>query len=249
VVGVRRRKYLVLGYPLWNVLDQEERLAVLAHEVAHDVNRDLRASVLIGTALFSLRKWLGLLSPSTRLARRRIGYGASGMGGALSLLEEIAPLVFVPLFVIVAFAGTALRGISDRSGQRAEYLADDLSYRIAGKSGTIGALTKLLVGSSCVIAIQSASRRGETDLWQLEREFMGSIPSYEFERRRRIAAEKLLTVDVSHPPTEFRIRLVESRPSIPCQAPLLAVRMAAIDQELEPRSNGVRKGFRTSRQG
>ncbi len=62
VFGVRRRRCLILGYPLWNALEPEERIAVLGHELAHDMNRDLRNVALVATALSSINRWLLLLS-------------------------------------------------------------------------------------------------------------------------------------------------------------------------------------------
>jgi Zn-dependent protease with chaperone function len=238
-VGVSRRRCLVLGYPLWNVLGPEERIAVLAHELAHDVNRDLRDSFLVGTALVSLRRWLDLLASSTRLARRRVG-----LPGVLGFIEVIAAVLFAPLFGVVALAGSMLRNISERAGQRAEYLADDLSFRIAGKAGATGSLTKLLLARSCIQAIRTASLQGESDLWRSEREFVESIPDYELTRRRLIAASRMLRADVTHPPTEFRIRLVEARHPMPCGVPHLARRLADVDEEMKPWARDIEQSVR-----
>ncbi|MCP4937003.1 MAG: M48 family metalloprotease [bacterium] len=38
--GWSRHPVLTIGLPLWNVLDHEERLAVIAHELSHGVNGD-----------------------------------------------------------------------------------------------------------------------------------------------------------------------------------------------------------------
>lgn len=40
--GWRRRRLVVIGYPLWLVLSPRERVAVLAHELGHSSNGDAR---------------------------------------------------------------------------------------------------------------------------------------------------------------------------------------------------------------
>jgi Zn-dependent protease with chaperone function len=247
MVGLKRSRRLTLGYPLWNVLGPEERIAVLAHELAHDVNRDLRHSLLVGSALLSLRQWLGLLSFSTRLARGRIAAGGGGLPGLLPYIEVFAALLFAPLFGLVALAGRMLHGISDRAGQRAEYLADDFSYRIAGRGGAVSSLTKLLMTKSCIQAINTASLQGQPDLWRSEREFVDSIPDYELRRRRFIAASRMLRADGTHPPTEFRIRLLEARDPKPCHVPYLARRVADSDSELTPFAGALLQEIHGSR--
>ena len=169
MVGVRRRRCLIIGYPLWNVFTPDERVAVLTHELAHDINHDVRASVLVGTALGSTNMWLRLLSPSTRLsptanlARRRF-YSRQSL---LTNLELVVPLLLTPLFGMVALFGTMLRGISERASQRAEYLADDLSCTVGGKAAVAGVLKKQLVAGSCIQSMVFASRGAEADLGNL----------------------------------------------------------------------------------
>ncbi|MFB7244290.1 hypothetical protein CW362_24160 [Streptomyces populi] len=52
--GVRRRRRLVLGYPLWLTFAPQQRVAALAHELAHSASRDVRRGALVGIALASL---------------------------------------------------------------------------------------------------------------------------------------------------------------------------------------------------
>src|SRR5436189_272087 len=49
-VGWRQKTVLSLGYPLWIALTDKERVALIAHELAHDVNGDSTRSRIIGTA-------------------------------------------------------------------------------------------------------------------------------------------------------------------------------------------------------
>ncbi|MER7191333.1 M48 family metallopeptidase [Streptomyces flaveolus] len=61
--GVRGRRLLVLGMPLWEVLTPEERIALLGHELAHDANGDTRNGLVVGAAVRTLSVWHHILQP------------------------------------------------------------------------------------------------------------------------------------------------------------------------------------------
>ena len=129
-------------------------------------------------------------------------------------------------------------------GQRAEYLADDLAVDVAGSESVKELMIKELVADACLRALQSASQQGLSDLWAAEAEFVASVPASEIDRRRRVAGSRPLRVDVSHPPTELRIRLIESRPDRLTRVPTLAQRFDAIDSELKPWADRVQLSIR-----
>jgi Zn-dependent protease with chaperone function len=60
-VGLRRRRVVTIGLPLWNALSPEERISVLGHEFGHGVNRDSRHLLVVGTALQTLGRLYALL--------------------------------------------------------------------------------------------------------------------------------------------------------------------------------------------
>jgi Zn-dependent protease with chaperone function len=245
-IGLRRRRYLRIGYPLWNILSYQERIGLLSHEMAHDVNHDLRRSVITYTALNSLTQWFRLFTPSTRPARLRRQIGRNSLNNSISSLEMITPVLLAPIAAMVALAGNRLRRISEKVGQRAEYLADDLAADVAGTESFKDLLVKLLVADACLRALQIASQQGISDLWAAEAEFVASVPSSEIDRRRRVAGSQLQRVDVSHPPTELRIRLIEARQSRLCRLPALAQRFDTIDHELRPWADRVESSIRNS---
>jgi Zn-dependent protease with chaperone function len=248
-VGLRRRRYLRIGYPLWNILSPEERIGLLSHEMAHDVNHDLRRSVITYTALNSLSQWFRLFTPSTHPVRRRRQVSrsmarSSAMSQSISSLEMITPVLFAPIAAIVALAGNRLRRITERVGQHAEYVADDFAADVAGTESFKSLLVKLLVADACFRALQSASQQGLKDLWDAESEFVASVPASEIDRRRRVAGSRLQRVDVSHPPTELRIQLIESRRHRLTRVPTLAQRLYAVDQELSASSERIQISIR-----
>src|SRR5205823_3116489 len=68
-VGWRRRRYITVGLPLMTVLDPQERVALLAHEIGHLVNGDPARGGVTGSALATLREWYILIRPSWYRAR------------------------------------------------------------------------------------------------------------------------------------------------------------------------------------
>ncbi|MBA3331233.1 MAG: M48 family metalloprotease, partial [Actinobacteria bacterium] len=67
VVGLRRRRVLRLGLPLLAVLDPQERVAVIAHELAHGRNGDARRGFFVGSAVRGLGELYGVVRPEGRI--------------------------------------------------------------------------------------------------------------------------------------------------------------------------------------
>src|SRR5262249_31700201 len=116
-VGLKRKTYLTIGVPIWFVLDDQERIALLAHELAHAANNDFSRGLIVGTACESLERWY-------------VTFRAS-----MIFLEISAGIAWLVL--------SGLRRLMFEESQRAEYLADVASAQIAGTDATVRALTKL----------------------------------------------------------------------------------------------------------
>jgi Zn-dependent protease with chaperone function len=122
--GVRRSRVLILGYPLWSELDNQERVALLAHELAHELNGDLSRGFFVGNALHTLANWFELIVPGP------LDYGLSRL--VMGLLAE-----FLLLWIFL------INQLLLYERRRAEYLADYLGSTIGGTEATISLLTKL----------------------------------------------------------------------------------------------------------
>ncbi|SOB88811.1 M48 family metallopeptidase [Streptomyces sp. 1331.2] len=225
LVGVRRRSVLRLGLPLWEVLDDRERTALLGHEFGHRVNGDRRRSFWLYSAVSALRAWYGMARP--------------GHDGLVVGRDEVSMLVRLG----AAFGRLVLRGVAwvlyqglvlfdrltSRAGQQAEYHSDVLAARVAGGKAARGTLAALLLFNSVDTAIhqiraeergrprifRARSRRTEDApappapdlLWERVREHLASVPAIERERLLRLSARDRSAVDGSHPPTHLRIAL------------------------------------------
>ncbi len=62
IVGIRQRRVLTLGLPLLVALEPQERVALIAHELAHERNGDGTRGLVVGSSLNGLGVLYGLLT-------------------------------------------------------------------------------------------------------------------------------------------------------------------------------------------
>jgi Zn-dependent protease with chaperone function len=229
-VGLRRRRVLTIGKPLWFCLTPVGKAALLGHEVGHDVNGDIRRGMFVRGATASLRMWGFLLRPQLQRARRV--HGGSFQGFAV-LAELLTNLLLAPISALVMACSKTMSRLGDRIGVVAEYRADALSAKVASTSAAVAALEVLQYAPSIAIAIQHARARGDRrPAEEIARERLESLPLGERTRLRRAAARKRLQVDSTHPPTHQRIELLRTRPAQPGLVHLTEVDTRAADAEI-----------------
>ncbi|MFG3049614.1 M48 family metalloprotease [Kitasatospora sp. NPDC048239] len=256
VVGLRRRSVLTLGLQLWEALTDQQRIALLGHELAHRVNGDHRRGLWLGSAIGALAHWHDLARP-----RRR-----AGSPGGLQLLFQLADLISDALLGGLAWlllrAVRLLDRLTARAGQQAEYHADELAARAASTTAARGLLeTLLLEGAADTLVTRlradrihrpRAVRRGAArppqepvtaTLWEQLREHLATIPPLERERLLRRSALRQDAVDATHPPTHLRLALLDRRPSHPAVVTTTATESAAIAAELAPHRERVARAL------
>lgn len=253
-VGLRRRSILTLGLALWEVLTPQERIALLGHEFGHAVNGDTRRGLWLGSALVTLSHWCELTRP-TRTA-------AADADMLFLIAGWIAHALMVPPHMLARLALRLLDRLSLRTGQRAEYLADDLAARVGSSAAAQSMLGTLVLGESveALFRRQAALRRkrrrsragaDEPDdfgLWQELREYITSVPGTERTRRLRLSELRMSAVDTSHPPTHLRVRLVDARTPREAAISADAAETAAIEAELaDSRARAARDVFSAER--
>jgi len=176
--GWRARRVMTIGLPLFTAIEGQERVALVAHEIAHDVNRDPARGLFVVNAWnilielygFFLPQYAGIglayavdCAPSVNLVR--VG-GALGnlvlrAGGAL-----VRPLL--RLFVV----------LMRRDSQRAEYVADALAADVAGDAATRGLLRKVQLSAVVVNLAQAGAARGEeSDILAELRRWVADAPT------------------------------------------------------------------------
>ncbi|MFC9290247.1 M48 family metalloprotease [Streptomyces sp. NPDC057052] len=227
--GLRRRRLLTLGLPLWEVLTPAQRIALLGHELGHFGNGDVRHGVLVASAHRSLAAWAYYLAPA---------HDPSPVQFLVSVV------CFVP-WLLVRGAMLTLDRLTLRATQRAEYLADRLAGRAASTEAAVQLMDRLLISDSAAtvlrreVSLQARGGRraqGADDrahgVWDRLVTSMASVPESEYERLRRVGARRGHSVDATHPPTHLRRACLLAMGSV---APTVVVgedRARRIDAEL-----------------
>ncbi|AUG76971.1 hypothetical protein CFP65_2116 [Kitasatospora sp. MMS16-BH015] len=249
-VGLRRRSVLSIGLPLWHVLTPQQRVALLAHELGHAVNGDARRGLWLGAALDTLGAWIGLLRPDHSRARRFGRRRAWGPEQGIAHIAELATKLIFGLFAELARLVLALLDrLTTRSGQAAEYRADASAATTASTEAALGMLETLLLDTSARTVITrfrntpaKAHRAGthpqqqSADLWTALADQLAAVPPLERERLLRVSARELGAVDVSHPPTYLRMRMLALRPVAAAEATVVlgTAESARVEEELAP---------------
>jgi heat shock protein HtpX len=247
-LGRHRKKVLYLGLPLLSILDARETTALLAHELGHCVNGDPKRGHYIGTALYSLIRWHTLFLPSES------GFSRIGFGCALLVVPAIVvvliliaatqvwiqQLVFVIAFSMpfviymlsVSFLArlwlSALAHLLWREMQRAEYLADALAAQVSGTAAMLSILEKMhLAGAFYAVVHRMVLNSTGRNLFDEVRTHIQHIPLRELERIRRVERLHDSRLDATHPPTFYRIELLEAHE---VNTPRLAVELEEFEQ-------------------
>ncbi|MFE1381899.1 M48 family metalloprotease [Streptomyces sp. NPDC058740] len=234
--GIRQHRALRLGLSLWAVLDRQERVALLGHELGHYAHGDTRHGVLVGSALRSLGTWQYMLAPN---------HGETIMDQLGNVLTALPRLAVHGMLLLLDQATL-------RASQRSEYLADTSAARTAGVDAAAGLMDRLLVTGSARTVLQretvtARTRIGTTarrddpaeGLWGRIATQVAAVPEREYERLRRVAELRGHSVDATHPPTHLRRRHITRGGHRPAVVVLDASRSAAVDAELQEAARTV----------
>jgi Zn-dependent protease with chaperone function len=192
--------------PLWAILDPEERIALVAHELAHNINGDANRGFFVGSAISSLLRWYWILHPRQLLADHELG-----------LLAVPWHLLTYGVSQFIWFWAYGLSHLLWRDSQRAEYLADAHAARVAGTAATLALMEKLHYEHTFVLALQRTALGHEERLFAAFRERIARMPQHELVRLKRVQQLELSRLDVTHPPTAYRIARLQAHPTIPVE--------------------------------
>jgi Zn-dependent protease with chaperone function len=240
--GLRRHRVLTLGLQLLAVLEPQERVAVIAHELAHGKHGDVRRSSVIASALGTLEELYRTLTPGAS-SMTYSEFGAIDVASRAMLWVVAQPAKGLYLLELQLLL---------RDMQRAEYLADARAASVAGTAAMLGLHDALLAQAVVKQAVSRAAhdRLTPEEIRTAIAGAVDSMPARERARRRRAAALERTRLGATHPPTAMRIDLLESRAAASPQIVLDSATSAAIDDELGARYAQVGAqlidGFRSS---
>jgi heat shock protein HtpX len=223
-VGLRRRRILSIGAPLWGALGPPERVALLGHEMGHFVNGDVRRLLLNQVAETTLNRLSYLMAPAG-------GHGGDGFLAAVATL--IASAVQWVMSQLIFVVHLVLVGVAQRDSQRAEYLADELAASAAGTAAAVTLFDDFLIMESIrtVVCREARAGHGAAD-WRIaaavaRRNQAPSIPTL-----RQLSRRDRVSVFATHPPSGLRAAMLERRPARPAAVVLDEAASARIDDEL-----------------
>lgn len=232
--GWRQTRHLELGAPLMAALSGQERVALMAHEIAHGANGDpMRGQVLHG-AIHSLHAWASGLRPLS-LGEAGAGTGSGPLGSLLALPLELLMLACSECILALA---RALWMLTLRASQSAEYLADRLGAQIAGVAAMRSMLERLYLQDEVEFAVQAHALNprgsGGAELGAALRAAVQAIPAERLQAYREESRATLWQSDTSHPPTELRIDMLNAQPPIaPPLVQLTEQEASAIEAEVQ----------------
>jgi Zn-dependent protease with chaperone function len=209
--GLRRRPVLVIGLPVWTMLTDDERVALLAHELGHLRGSDTALAHLVDLAHGILLRLATLLTPLpgdsySDFADYRLGVGESqatmNAAGAGILRAVSAPATGLLLL---------FERLAAVDGQRREYLADLRAAEIAGTAANVRLLLTMENLPGLHTLAGAAVRRREDPFAALEQVRERPAPTgQQVAAARARAREQDLRWDASHPRDDLRLALVEA---------------------------------------
>jgi heat shock protein HtpX len=225
-LGFRRQRVLWLGMRMWLSLTPDMRVAVLAHEMAHDVNGDPDRGLLVEPAMGTFARFALATG-----AQRTLGYVFDPDRPARNIVQlgfEVVMWAISRVFLLLHLGVTAV-GLHEH--HRAEYLADTLAARVAGTQATVKALDRMVISS----AVFRLIGYGAENLAPLE--WASTVAHYQDKRAGEVAMLRQFSMrkaDLwsSHPPSGMRARMIESQPEQPARVVPTAQLWSAIDAEL-----------------
>jgi len=228
LAGKMRPSILTIGLPLWHILRPQERVAMIAHELAHQDNGDVARKGLIGDAMGMLQSWHAFLSQPPLAGNLFWKVTVHGLYNFFALLIQSLGTLLVRLFW--------------SESQRAEYLADYRGSRVSGTAALIAANDRLLHVAAYPEALFDATmqttlsnpRYGQ--IFDRFATLIADIPADKIEATR--ARADAHHEDGTHPPTAYRASFLVSHPCPPlitCDE----TTSEAMDAELKPLADCV----------
>ncbi|TXS43489.1 hypothetical protein EAO72_10005 [Streptomyces sp. or43] len=145
--GLRRRRCLVLGLPLWAASPPQQRVAALAQALGRSAPRNVRDGAFVGSALRSLTAGSRAVQegePSATPPRiSAVALGAAAVADGARRFDARSRksewLLWIPRTVLAATARLLL-WLTEPAARRALFKADDASARAASSQAALAAL-------------------------------------------------------------------------------------------------------------
>lgn len=209
ITGIRRKKLLTIGLPLFASLTVEEKLAILGHELGHHANKDITRSSFFGGVQRSLGRLYWSIIPKTDYSEM------------FSFVAKLQEWVRIGLSYPVLLVWYAMGFAVWKDSQKAEYYADYAAAAVAGTSAAASALNKLYYAPTFRKTLHMiAQYEYSSHLFEEYRNRVRSIPPREVERIRLLTELSESSVESTHPPIRYRVGYMEEKR--PSNSPVIA---------------------------
>jgi len=218
-VGIQQRTVVHIGLPLCAVLNDQERIAIVAHELAHGVNGDFTRGLVLGSAYKTTVRWhnftVTMIQPGYNM---RMG------------------ILFVPVWIITSILLTLFRRLLLHESRRAEYLADTLAAEVGGTDAALSALTKVQFGQKFQAFVlyepAGSSLRAVLKRFQEYIRVVSADPKAlrDIERENSIRDAHY---NFTHPPMALRQRFLQAQAKAPPRLTLDADESASLAHEID----------------
>jgi Zn-dependent protease with chaperone function len=207
-MGFRRRPIIHLGLPLVSILDKQELVAIISHELAHGINGDFQRGFFVNSAIRTLVSWYDLITPDRLFNTRDHSF-------FLAVGMIIPNLLMLLLSNFIVFLLFLICNLNWRDSQRAEFWADRCAAVTAGKVAAIQMLNKFSYGQLFDFTVLKFinSKGSSGSLIQQFQQLIEQVPDAELERIKRINLLTDSKLNVTHPPTANRISFIQSMDS------------------------------------
>jgi heat shock protein HtpX len=239
-IGYRRTPVLSIGLPLWDMLVEAEKIDLLAHELGHLANQDPLRAKWIHPALMLIFNTGNLICPDevlpALLAEDFLFFEDASAFHAARLLEVPIKMLLVLVAKGIWTIGHGLLILLWQESQRAEYKADLFGLKFIPLNTLCESMGKMELGSffyghaqDWLIKKKPAEQLLPEALKKWER-----LPAKEKQRYRVLMHKEKHRIDATHPPTLYRIQMLEAQVKYVQQYPLESPNWEALNAEIEP---------------
>lgn len=228
--GWAHRSALVIGLPLWTVLKDDQRVALLGHELGHLRGRDTVTGVITSAAHGIAERVTLLLTPLSRGAYSDFEEYDDVMEHSQGFMNRIGRMILhvvaLPLLGVVR----VLDRLALADSHHREFAADLRAAQVAGTAASVGALAIGMNLPGIHAVANAAVRRQEDAFAALDAVRRRPAPSAaDVERLHLLAAGEQRRWDSSHPTDARRLQLLKVAPVPPAWPPLLDVTTADVE--------------------
>jgi Zn-dependent protease with chaperone function len=236
VVGLRRRRVVVLGVPLLAALRPQERVALLAHEFGHLAQDDSLRQLMRQPALTHF----GMLARAVRAPKARLQ----------SIFLVVWRLVGGTLSALLWLVHYGLNVLGAKENRRTELRADLLAARLAGTTAALGTTDVLACVRELGPYVGPSGEKGRVmQSWHEKVEFAREQLTGRLPRLRQLTMRTDAGLFASHPAPGRRYQVLARQAYQHPAIVLTDAESARIDAELQPYAEAVRKELEEERYG